>query len=45
MTPESISLVRNYSRGQLQQMAARARAMAKPEAASEVAQVCEEVVK
>jgi len=45
MTPESISLVRNYSRGQLQQMAARARAMAKPEAAIEVAEVCEELVK
>ncbi len=45
MTPESISLIRNYSRGQLQQMAERARAMAKPEAASEVARVCEELVK
>ena len=45
MTPESISLIRNYSRGQLQQMAARARAMAKPEAASEVARVCEELAK
>jgi UDP-N-acetylglucosamine--N-acetylmuramyl-(pentapeptide) pyrophosphoryl-undecaprenol N-acetylglucosamine transferase len=45
MTPESISLIRNYSRGQLQQMAERARAMAKPEATSEVARVCEELVK
>ena len=45
MTPESISLIRNYSRGQLQQMAERARAMAKPEAASEVARVCEELAK
>lgn len=45
MTPESISLIRNYSRGQLQQMAERARAMAKPEAASDVARVCEELVK
>lgn len=45
MTPESISLIRNYSRGQLQQMAHRARAMGKPEAASEVARVCEELVK
>ena len=45
MTPESISLLRNYSRGQLQQMAERARAMARPHAAAEVARVCEEVVK
>jgi UDP-N-acetylglucosamine--N-acetylmuramyl-(pentapeptide) pyrophosphoryl-undecaprenol N-acetylglucosamine transferase len=45
MTPDSISLLRNYSRGQLQQMAERARAMARPHAAVEVARVCEEVVK
>lgn len=45
MTPESVSLLRNYTRGQLLQMAERARALAKPEAAAEVARVCEEVVK
>lgn len=41
MTTESISLIRNYTRGQLLQMAERARALAKPEAAEAVAQVCE----
>ncbi|MBK8895516.1 MAG: undecaprenyldiphospho-muramoylpentapeptide beta-N-acetylglucosaminyltransferase [Propionivibrio sp.] len=45
MTPESISLIRNYTRSQLLQMAERARALAKPEATSEVAAVCEEISK
>ncbi len=45
MTPESISLIRNYTRGQLLQMAEKARALAKPDAAAEVAQVCEELFK
>jgi len=45
MTPESISLIRNYTRGQLLQMAQRARAQAKPDAASEVAALCEELCK
>jgi UDP-N-acetylglucosamine--N-acetylmuramyl-(pentapeptide) pyrophosphoryl-undecaprenol N-acetylglucosamine transferase len=45
MTPESISLLRNYTRGQLLQMAERARALAKPEAAAEVARVCEDLAK
>jgi UDP-N-acetylglucosamine--N-acetylmuramyl-(pentapeptide) pyrophosphoryl-undecaprenol N-acetylglucosamine transferase len=45
LTPESVSLVRNYTRGQLLQMAEKARALAKPEAAAEVARVCEELVK
>lgn len=45
MTPESISLIRNYTRGQLLQMAERARALARPNAAAEVARVCEEVCK
>ncbi len=45
MTPESVSLMRNYARGQLLQMAERARALAKPEAADAVARVCEELVK
>ena len=43
MTPESVSLLRNYSRGQLLQMAEKARALAKPDAAAEVARVCEEI--
>ncbi len=45
MTAESISLIRNYTRGQMLQMAERARALAKPEAAAEVAGLCEELVK
>ena len=45
MTPESISLIRNYTRGQLLQMAERARALAKPEAVAEFALACEELVK
>lgn len=45
MTPESVSLIRNYTRGQLLQMAERARALAKPEAVAEVARLCEESVK
>jgi UDP-N-acetylglucosamine--N-acetylmuramyl-(pentapeptide) pyrophosphoryl-undecaprenol N-acetylglucosamine transferase len=45
MTPESISLIRNYTRGQMLQMAERARALAKPDAAAEVARLCEELVK
>ena len=45
MTPESISLIRNYTRGQLLQMAERARSLARPEAVAEVARVCEELVK
>ena len=45
MTPESVSLIRNYSRGQLLQMAEKARALAKPDAAAEVARVCEEIAK
>lgn len=45
MTAESISLVRNYTRGQMLQMAERARALAKPDAAAELAQLCEELGK
>ncbi|NJA89861.1 undecaprenyldiphospho-muramoylpentapeptide beta-N-acetylglucosaminyltransferase [Rhodocyclus tenuis] len=44
LTPESISRIRNYSRGQLLQMAEKARALARPEAAAAVARACEEVV-
>jgi UDP-N-acetylglucosamine--N-acetylmuramyl-(pentapeptide) pyrophosphoryl-undecaprenol N-acetylglucosamine transferase len=43
LTPESIRLIRNYTRLQLQQMGARARELAKPEAAATVAQVCEDL--
>ena len=45
MTPEAVSLIRNYTRGQLRQMAGRARSLAKPNAAAEVARACEELVK
>ena len=45
MTPESVSLVRNYTRSQLLQMAERARELARAEAAETVARVCEEVCK
>ncbi len=45
MTPECISLLRNYTRGQMLQMAERARSLARPEAAAQVAQVCEELAK
>ena len=37
MTPESVSLIRNYTRASLLQMAEKAPALAKPEAAAEVA--------
>lgn len=45
LTPESVALIRNYSRGQLLQMAEQARNMARVEAAAEVARVCEEMVR
>ena len=45
ITPESISLIRNYTRGQLLQMAEKARALAKSDAVVEVARVCEELAK
>lgn len=40
LSAERLSLLHNLSRGQLQQMAERARALAKPEAAADVAKVC-----
>lgn len=43
LTAESVSLIRNYTRGQLLQMAERARALSKPEAAAAVARACEEL--
>ena len=43
LTPESVALIRNYSREQLLQMASRLRParLAKPDAAAIVAQACE----
>ncbi len=45
LTPESVALIRNYSREQLLQMAERARELAKPDAAAIVAQACMELAK
>jgi UDP-N-acetylglucosamine--N-acetylmuramyl-(pentapeptide) pyrophosphoryl-undecaprenol N-acetylglucosamine transferase len=45
LTPESIALIRNYSRGQLLEMAEKARSLAKPDATEEVAQICTEIAK
>ena len=44
LTPESISLLRDYPRSQLAEMAERARELAKPEATADVARMCEELV-
>jgi UDP-N-acetylglucosamine--N-acetylmuramyl-(pentapeptide) pyrophosphoryl-undecaprenol N-acetylglucosamine transferase len=45
LTPESIALIRNYSRGQLLEMAEQARSLAKPDATEEVATICAESAK
>jgi UDP-N-acetylglucosamine--N-acetylmuramyl-(pentapeptide) pyrophosphoryl-undecaprenol N-acetylglucosamine transferase len=45
LSAEKLSLLRTLSRGQLQQMAEKARALAKPDAAEVVAKACIEVVK
>jgi UDP-N-acetylglucosamine--N-acetylmuramyl-(pentapeptide) pyrophosphoryl-undecaprenol N-acetylglucosamine transferase len=45
MTPEAIALIRNYSRGQLLEMAEKARSLAKPDATEEVANICAESAK
>jgi UDP-N-acetylglucosamine--N-acetylmuramyl-(pentapeptide) pyrophosphoryl-undecaprenol N-acetylglucosamine transferase len=45
LTPESIALIRNYSRGQLLEMAEKARSLAKPDATEEVANICAESAK
>lgn len=42
LTAESIALIRNYSRGQLLEMAEKARSLAKPDATEEVANICAE---
>ena len=44
LTPESISLLRDYPRSRLAEMAERARHLAKPEATADVARMCEELV-
>ena len=43
LTAEKLSLLRTLPRGQLQQMAEKARALAKPDAAAVVANTCQEV--
>ncbi len=45
LTPEKVALIRNYSRQQLQQMAEKARELARPDAAAVVAGACREAVK
>ena len=45
LTPEAVALVRNYSRGQLLEMAEKARALAKPDATLAVANVCTELAR
>ncbi len=45
MTPEAIALIRNYSRGQLLEMAEKARGLAKPDATADVANLCAESAK
>jgi UDP-N-acetylglucosamine--N-acetylmuramyl-(pentapeptide) pyrophosphoryl-undecaprenol N-acetylglucosamine transferase len=45
LTPDSIALIRNYSRGQLLEMAEKARSLAKPDATAEVANICGEIAK
>ncbi len=45
LTPDAIALIRNYSRGQLLEMAEKARSLAKPDATEEVANICAEIAK
>jgi UDP-N-acetylglucosamine--N-acetylmuramyl-(pentapeptide) pyrophosphoryl-undecaprenol N-acetylglucosamine transferase len=45
LTPEAIALIRNYGRGQLQEMAEKARSLAKPDATADVAALCGEIAK
>jgi len=45
LTPDSIALIRNYSRSQLLEMAEKARSLAKPDATEEVANLCAESAK
>lgn len=45
LNPEALALIRNYSRGQLLEMAEKARSLAKPDATEEVANICAESAK
>ena len=45
LSPEAIALIRNYSRGQLLEMAEKARSLARPDTTDELADVCAEVAK
>lgn len=45
LTPDSIELIRNYSRGQLLEMAEKARSLAKPSATDDVANLCRAIAK
>ena len=45
LTPDSVALIRNYSRGQLLEMAEKAHSQAKPDAAEAVAQLCTDIAK
>lgn len=45
LTPERLVLLRNMTRSQLQEMAEKARALAKPDAAEAVANVCREAAR
>lgn len=45
LTPEAVSLIRNYSRQQLLEMADKARSLARPDATTEVANICAEIAK
>jgi UDP-N-acetylglucosamine--N-acetylmuramyl-(pentapeptide) pyrophosphoryl-undecaprenol N-acetylglucosamine transferase len=45
LSADSIALIRNYSRSQLLEMAEKARSLARPEAASDLAGVCAEAAK
>lgn len=45
MSADAIALIRNYARGQLLEMAEKARSLAKPDATAEVATLCAEIAK
>ncbi|MGE5470307.1 MAG: undecaprenyldiphospho-muramoylpentapeptide beta-N-acetylglucosaminyltransferase [Bacteroidota bacterium] len=45
LTADAVALIRNYSRGQLLEMAEKARSLAKPDATAEVANICAEIAK
>lgn len=45
LTPDAVALIRNYSRNQLQEMAEKARSLAKPDATLDVVNLCIEAAK